>query len=363
MDLVTFWFIILAVLWTGYLVLEGFDFGVGMLLPVLGGTQRGAAPEAVEQEKKRRVLLTTIGPFWDGNEVWLLTAGGATFAAFPHWYATMFSGMYLALLLVLVALIVRNMGFEYRHKRDSDAWRKGWDYCIIGGSLVAPLLVGAALTNLVYGLKMEEHLSGQTAYTEYTGSLFSLLNPVSLLGGITIVALCITHGAHFIALKTTGEVREQARALATKVGLVSAVLAVALLLWLGLLEGSVWSWVTTALAAVALLAAIFFNTKGLEGKAFVGTTLTILFAVATYFLMLFPNAINGRGDDPDLTLEAAASSPLTLKIMTGAALVFTPIALMYTAWNYWVFRKRISTDHIPASTDPLATTQGEPVKG
>ena len=348
MDLVTFWFIILAVLWTGYLVLEGFDFGVGMLVPVLGGTKRGTEPAAVEQEKRRRVLLTSIGPFWDGNEVWLLTAGGATFAAFPHWYATMFSGMYLALLLILVALIVRNMGFEYRHKRDSEAWRKGWDYSIIGGSVAAPLLVGTGLTNLVYGLPMEAHQSGNITYTEFTGNLFSLLNPVSLLGGITITALCLVHGAHFLALKTTGDIREEARAFATKAGLVAAVLAVLLLLSLGIMRGTVGSWVTTVLAAVALLAAIFFNTKGAEGKAFVGTTLTILFAVVTYFLMLFPNAINGRGEDPALTLEAAASSPLTLKIMTGAALVFTPIALIYTAWNYWVFRKRISTEHIPA---------------
>lgn len=354
MELTTFWFILLAVLWTGFLVLEGFDFGVGMLVPVLGGSKRGTDADAVEQEKRRRVLLTTIGPFWDGNEVWLLTAGGATFAAFPHWYATMFSGMYLALLLVLVALIVRNMGFEYRHKRDSDAWRKGWDACIIGGSLLAPLLIGAALTNLVYGLPMEAQQSGEITYTEFTGNLFSLLNPVSLLGGITVVALCLTHGAHFVALKTSGQIREDARAFATKAGLAAAVLAVVLLLWLGIMRGTVGSWVTTVLAAVCLLAAIFFNTKGAEGKAFVGTTLTIGLAVVTYFLMLFPNAINGRGDDPALTLDAAASSPMTLKIMTGAALVFTPIALAYTAWNYWVFRKRISTAHIPAATDPLA---------
>ncbi|GAA3603743.1 cytochrome d ubiquinol oxidase subunit II [Marihabitans asiaticum] len=346
MDLVTFWFILLAVLWTGYLVLEGFDFGVGMLVPVLGGTKRGPAPEAQEQEKKRRVLLTTIGPHWDGNEVWLLTAGGATFAAFPHWYATMFSGMYLALLLILVALIVRNMGFEYRYKRDSESWRTRWDAAIIFGSIAAPLLVGTGLTNLVYGMPMEEHMSGQTAYTEFTGNLFSLLNPVSLLGGITITVLCLVHGAHFVALKTEGAIRHEARALATKAGVAAAVLAVLLLLWLGIMHGSIWSWITTVLAAGALLAAIFFNLKDAEGKAFVGTSLTILFAVATYFLMLFPNAINGRGEDPALTLEAAASSPLTLKIMTGAALVFTPIMLIYTVWSYWVFRKRISTEHI-----------------
>ncbi len=348
MDLITFWFIILGVLWTGYLVLEGFDFGVGMLLPVLGkkGGDEGSATY-VDGEKRRRVLLNTIGPFWDGNEVWLLTAGGATFAAFPHWYATMFSGMYLPLLLVLVALIVRNMGFEYRHKRDDETWRKRWDLAIIIGSLLPPLLVGTALTNLVYGLPMRAVESGSITYTEYAGNFFHLLHPVCLLGGLTITALSLTHGAHFVALKTDGAIREEARAFATKAGLVTAVLAVVTLLWLGVLRGGIGSWVATVVAAVALLAAIWFNTKGLEGKAFVGTTVTTGFAVIAYFFMLFPNAINGRGGDPALTLEAAASSPLTLKIMTGAALVFTPIALAYTAWNYWVFRKRITVEHIP----------------
>ncbi|WP_370890690.1 cytochrome d ubiquinol oxidase subunit II [Janibacter sp. GXQ6167] len=341
--LMTFWFIILAVLWTGFLVLEGFDFGVGMLLPILG--DKGKDP--VENDKRRRVLLNTIGPHWDGNEVWLLTAGGATFAAFPHWYATMFSGMYLALLLVLVALIVRNMGFEYRHKRDSAEWKRNWDYAIIGGSVAAPLLIGTGLTNLVYGLPMQIQEQGGVAAVEFTGNLFTLLNPVSLLGGIVITALSLTHGAHFIALKTDGPIRAEARAFATKAGLVTAVLAVILLLWLGLLGGTVWSWITTVLAAVALLAAIYFNTKDAEGYAFIGTTLTTLFAVATYFLILFPNAINGRGDGPPLTLADAASTPLTLKIMTGAALVFTPIALGYTAWNYWIFRKRLTVEHIP----------------
>src|SRR6478672_11373943 len=167
MDLATFWFIVLGVLWTGYLVLEGFDFGVGMLLPVLGGKRY--ASDAVDAEKRRRVLLNTIGPVWDGNEVWVLTAGGATFAAFPHWYATMFSGFYLALLLVLVALIVRNMGFEYRHKRDNDQWRRNWDLAIIGGSVLPPVLIGTALTNLVAGVPMRE-VDGAV---EFTGNLLT----------------------------------------------------------------------------------------------------------------------------------------------------------------------------------------------
>lgn len=340
MDLIIVWFVLLAILWTGYLVLEGFDFGVGMLLPALG---RGA-----EGETRRRTLLTTIGPHWDGNEVWLLTAGGATFAAFPHWYATMFSGMYLALLLLLVTLILRNMGLEYRHKRTDATWVRRWDLAIIAGSFVAPFLVGVALTNLVHGMPMTEHLMGTTRYTEFDGSLLSLLTPVALLGGLTITVLCLTHGAHFVALKTTGPIRAEARALATKSGLVAAALAVLLFALLGVSRGTTASWVVAALAAVALVAAIGANAKGAEGWAFTGTSAAIGLTVVSYFLMLFPNAINGRGSSPDLALDAAASSPMTLTIMTWAAVVFTPIMIGYTIWTYWVFRRRLSVEHMPA---------------
>lgn len=345
MDLITIWFVLLAVLWTGYLVLEGFDFGVGMLLPVLDTDEDGSRDES---STRRRTMLTTIGPHWDGNEVWLLTAGGATFAAFPHWYATMFSGMYLALLLLLVTLILRNMGLEYRHKRTDATWVRRWDLAIVGGSVLAPFLVGVALTNLVDGLPMTGHLLGETAYTEFDGSLLSLLTPTALLGGLTMVALCLTHGGHFLALKTTGPIREQARAVATRAGMVAAVLATTLFVVLGIGRGTPASWVVAGLAAVALLAAIAANAKGAEGRAFVGTSATIGLTVVSYFLMLFPNAINGRGSSPDLTLAAAASSPLTLTIMTWAAVVFTPIMLGYTVWTYWVFRRRLSVEHMPA---------------
>ncbi|KRE39454.1 cytochrome C oxidase assembly protein [Janibacter sp. Soil728] len=342
MDLITVWFVLLAVLWTGYLVLEGFDFGVGMLLPVLEG--KGSE---VERDDKRRTMLTTIGPHWDGNEVWLLTAGGATFAAFPHWYATMFSGMYLALLLLLVTLILRNMGLEYRHKRTDRLWVRRWDLAIVGGSFIAPFLVGVALTNLVAGLPMTEHTMGTTKYTEFDGSLLSLLTPVALLGGLTVTVLCLAHGAHFLALKTTGEIREQARRIATTAGLVSAVLAVTLFVSLGMQRGTPAAWVVMAVAAVALLAAIAANAKGAEGRAFIGTSATIGLTVVSYFLMLSPNAINGRGDSADLTLAAAASSPMTLTIMTWAAAVFTPIMIGYTLWSYWIFRRRLSVEHLP----------------
>ncbi len=338
MDLQLIWFGLIGLLWAGYLVLEGFDFGVGALLPVLGKGRDGA-----DTEKRHRVMLTAIGPHWDGNEVWLLTAGGATFAAFPEWYATMFSGFYLAFLALLVALIVRNMGLEYRHKRDNDAWRRRWDWVIIGGSIAAPLLVGIALTNVVRGLPINKDM-------EYVGNFFTLLNPMSLLGGLVILGLSLTHGAFFLALKTKGDIRRDAQALGTTLGLGTAVLAVVLLLWLGFTQGTVWSWVTTAVAAVALLAAIYANTRGNEGWAFTGTAVTMAAAVATYFLTLYPNVMpTTLPGGTSLTIENASSSDLTLKIMTGAALVFTPIVLLYTGYTYWVFRKRLGTKNIPAA--------------
>ncbi len=330
------WFGLIAVLWTGFLVLEGFDFGVGALLPVLG-----KGKNAGESEKRKRVMLTSIGPFWDGNEVWLLTAGGATFAAFPHWYATMFSAFYLPLLLVLVALIVRNMGLEYRHKRDNDQWRRNWDLAITGGSIVAPFLVGVALTDTVKGLPIDENL-------EFTGTFFTLLHPMGLLGGLVVLGLSLTHGAFFLALKTDGPIRKDAQALGTRLGLVTAVAAVVLLLWVGLTRGTVASWATTVLAAVALLFAIWMNQQGKEGLAFTGTAVTMAMAVATYFLALFPDVMPTTLEGgTSLTIMNASSTPMTLTIMTWAAVIFTPIALIYTAWSYWVFRKRITVQQIP----------------
>lgn len=343
MDFPTIWFVIIGVLWTGYFVLEGFDFGVGMLLPVLG---RGS--DAADTEKRRRVLINTIGPVWDGNEVWVLTAGGATFAAFPHWYATMFSAFYLPLLLILVALIVRNLGFDYRGKRDDDRWRANWDKAIIVGSFVPALLWGVALTNLVRGLPIDADM-------EFRGNLFTLLNPVCLLGGLVTLGLFLTHGALFTALKTTGQIREDARGVATRVGVATAVLAVALLAVLGAQHGKFGSWLTTVVAALALVGALVANLRGREGWAFTGTFVTIGMAVATYFLLLFPNVMPSSLNPAwSLTVDNASSTPYTLKIMTVVALVFTPLVLLYQSWTYWVFRKRIGTQHIPAAAQPAA---------
>ena len=337
MELSTVWFILIAVLWTGYFVLEGFDFGVGMLLPVLG---RGR--DADDTERRRRVMINTIGPLWDGNEVWLLTAGGATFAAFPHWYATLFSGFYLPLLLILVALIVRNLGFEYRHKRDSVVWKRRWDLAIVVGSFVPAFLWGVAFTNIVRGVPIDANM-------EFVGNLWTLLNPMALLGGLVTLSLFLTHGALFIALKTAGPIREDARRLAGRIGIVAAVLAVVYLLVIGFQQGDAASWVTTVVAAVALLGAMFANLRDREGWAFVGTFVCIAFAVATLFLALFPDVMPSTIDPAySLTTTNASSTDYTLRIMTIVALIFTPIVLLYQSWTYWVFRKRIAVHHIPA---------------
>ena len=337
MGLQELWFVIVAGLFLGFFVLEGFDFGVGMLLPVLG---RGGDAETTE--KRRRVLINTIGPVWDGNEVWVLTAGGATFAAFPHWYATMFSAFYLPLLLILVALIVRNLGFDYRGKRDDLRWRARWDKAIVVGSFLPALLWGVALTNVVRGLPIDGD-------KEFTGNLVTLLNPVALLGGLVTLGLFLTHGALFVALKTDGPIRGDARRIATRTGAVTAVLAVALLGILGAADGRAASWVTTVVAALALVGALAANLRGREGWAFVGTFVTIAMAVATYFLLLFPDVMpSSTAAAWSLTTANASSTPYTLKIMTWVALVFTPIVLLYQSWTYWVFRKRIGTQHIPA---------------
>jgi cytochrome d ubiquinol oxidase subunit II len=331
MTLPDVWFVLIAVLWTGYFVLEGFDFGVGLLLPVLG-----------RDERRRRLLINTVGPVWDGNEVWLLVAGGATFAAFPEWYASLFSGFYLALLVILVALIVRGVAFEYRGKVDSDVWRRRWDICLIAGSAVPALLWGVAFGNIVRGVKLDgEHL--------YVGNFFDLLTPYALLAGLVTLSLFATHGAVFVALKTDGPVRAEARALAGRLGAVAIALAAVFLLWTQLSHGRAATWFTAALAAVALIGAWLLNARGREGWAFAATAVTIIAAVATLFGDLYPHVLPSTVDPAfGLTVHNASSTPYTLKIMTWVAVVFTPIVLIYQGWTYWVFRKRLTVEHIPA---------------
>lgn len=332
MELTTVWFGLIAVLWIGYFCLEGFDFGVGMLLPVLA-----------RNDTERRVMINTIGPVWDGNEVWLLVAGGATFAAFPEWYATLFSGFYLPLLLILVGLIVRGLAFEYRHKRPEAAWKQRWDLAIIVGSLVPSVLWGVAFANIVAGVPID-------ADKEFTGSLLTLLNPYGLLGGLVTLTLFLAHGAMFIALKTDGDIRHRARDLAVRIGAVAAVLAVIFLLWTQVRTGTALSAAVFAVAALALVGGLVAARAGSEGWAFAGTFVTIALAVGGLFLALFPDVMPSSTDPAfSLTTTNAAATAYTLKVMTWVAVVFTPIVLGYQAWTYWIFRKRISVRHIPTA--------------
>ncbi|CAL9508583.1 cytochrome d ubiquinol oxidase subunit II [Streptomyces sp. Tu 3180] len=333
MELHDVWFVLIAVLWIGYFFLEGFDFGVGVLTRLLA-----------RDRAEKRVLINTIGPVWDGNEVWLLTAGGATFAAFPEWYATLFSGFYLPLLLILVCLIIRGVAFEYRAKRPEEHWQRNWETAIFWTSLIPAFLWGVAFGNIVRGVRID-------ASFEYVGTVWDLLNPYALLGGLVTLTLFTFHGTVFTALKTVGEIRERARRLALRVGLVTAVLASAFLLWTQADQGDGASLVALVVAVAALVTALVANQAGREGWAFTLSGVTIVAAVAMLFLTLFPNVMPSTLDaDWSLTVTNASSSPYTLKIMTWLAVIATPVVLLYQGWTYWVFRKRIGTQHI---ADPV----------
>jgi len=343
MELTTVWFGLIAVLWVGYFCLEGFDFGVGMLMPVLA-----------HDDVERRVLINTVGPVWDGNEVWVLVAGGATFAAFPEWYATLFSGFYLPLLLILLALIVRNLAFEYRGKHEDASWRRRWDLALVVGSYVPALLWGVAFANIVRGVPID-------AAKEYTGNLFTLLNPFGLLGGLTTVLLFATHGAVFVALKTDGDIRYRARVLALRLGLAAAVVAVAFLVWAQVLAGDLGSAVLFVGAALALVGGLLAIRAGREGWAFLATMTTIAAAVVGLFVALFPDVMPSTTRAAfSLTTTNASATDYTLTVMTWVAVVFTPIVLVYQGWTYWVFRRRISTRHIPGPTVGTPPVAGGP---
>jgi cytochrome d ubiquinol oxidase subunit II len=332
MDLNTLWFALIGVLFTGYFILEGFDFGVGILLPFLGKT-----------DSERRRIINTIGPFWDGNEVWILTGGGAIFAAFPHWYATLFSGFYLALLLMLVALIVRAVAFEYRSKDKHPTWRATWDWMIFFGSVVPALLWGVALANLLKGTPIDETKT-------FTGGFFDLLSPYTLIAGLATLTLFTTHGAIFLNLKSSDPIRARALAATKRIGPVATVLlllfAVGTYVWtdaftrLGVNPGLV-----PLLALGSLLGAGALIHRERMGWSFVMTTLTILFATATMFVSLYPRVmVSSLDPDWSLTVYNASSTPYTLTVMSIVALIFVPIVLAYQAWTYWVFRHRVTAE-------------------
>ncbi|MFN3707090.1 cytochrome d ubiquinol oxidase subunit II [Microcella sp.] len=339
MDLAILWFGIVGFLFIGYFVLDGFDFGVGMSMPFLA-----------KDDTDKRILINTIGPVWDLNETWLIVAGASLFAAFPFWYATLFDGFYLALLLILLALIARGVSFEYRRLGKSPQWTSRFDLMIIVGSAVPALLWGVAFANIVQGVAIDE--TGT-----FTGTLLDLLNPYALLGGATTLLLFFTHGVLFAALKTDGELRARARSLATRSGIVTILVAAAFLLWtVGQHLSSPHLPVIITLAAsaaVTLVGGWLANSLAREGWAFGLTAATIALAVATILAALFPYVMPSTTDPAySLTIENASSSSYTLQIMTWVAVFMMPLVLAYQSWTYWVFRRRVTREQIPVAAAP-----------
>lgn len=334
MDLAYVWFLIVGFLFIGYFVLDGFDFGVGMSLPFLG-----------KDDTDRRVLINTIGPVWDLNETWLIVAGAALFAAFPMWYGTLFSGFYLPLLLILLALIARGVSFEYRHLGKGERWTNWFDWMIVVGSAVPALLWGVAFANVIQGVPIDE--TGN-----YTGSLLTLLNPYGLLGGVTTLMLFFLHGAIFVTLKTDGEMKERARSLVARSAIVTILVAASFLAWtiwqhravdhIGVIIG------LAGAAAVALVLAWALTMARKEGWSFTAMAFTIVFAVGTILAALFPNVMPSSTDPAfSLTIENASSTEYTLTVMSWIALFAMPLVIAYQGWTYWVFRKRITRSQIP----------------
>lgn len=336
MDLNYLWFGIVGFLFIGYFILDGFDFGVGMSLPFV-----------TRNDTERRVVINTIGPIWDLNETWVIVGGASLFAAFPLWYATLFSGFYLALLLILASLILRGVSFEYRHKGHGAKWTGLFDTFIMIGSVVPALLWGVAFANIIQGVPID-------ADGNFTGNLLTLLNPYGLLGGIVTLALFFMHGLVYLALKTDGDIRERSRKVAVLVGSVAVPVGGGWLLWTVLQHVTVvhvpWIIAFAGLTALALVAAILMVRAGRDGAAFVSMALTIAFAVLTILSALFPNVMPSSTDPAySLTIENASSSDYTLTVMTWVAAFAMPLVLAYQAWTFWVFRKRITRELIPVN--------------
>jgi cytochrome d ubiquinol oxidase subunit II len=337
MGLEIFWFCLIAVLWSGYFVLEGFDFGVGMLLPFVP-----------RDERERTTMLHTIGPVWDGNEVWLVVAAGATFAAFPAWYATMFSGFYLALLLVLVCLIVRVLSFEWRSKHESGRWRSLWTWANTIGSTGASFVWGVGLASLLYGVPID-------ANGDFTGNVLDLFNPYTVVAGIAVVVMFAFHGATFLTLRTVGDLHDRAEAAARRLALPAAALGAAALVWTVAVavdrnDKDVFPpLLPAALGVAALVLAVVFERAARSAPAFAMTALGVISFVATLFTGLYPRVMVSSTDAASsLTIEDAASSTYALKVMTVVALVLTPVVLIYQGWTYHVFRERVGGEPEPA---------------
>jgi cytochrome bd-type quinol oxidase subunit 2 len=332
MQLHTIWFIIISVFWIGFFVLEGFDFGVGALHRFVG-----------RDETERRIVVNTIGPWWDGNEVWLIVAGAAIFAAFPAWYATMFSALYLALVLVLAALMFRGVSFEYRGKRESNRWQGGWSWALTIGSILIPLLVGVALGDLLHGLPINSK-------HDYTGNFFDLLTGYGLMTGVTLLVLSLLHGATFIGLRTTGEMRDRARGLGGAIGLVAIVVTLAWIIWtLVVIGGGTVPQPTQIFGLIAVVFAALLARGDYDGWAFAASAFAMAAAIGQIFIALYPNVmISSTNSAYNLTVNNAASGHYALVVMTVVAVLFFPLVLLYQGWSFHVFRRRLSA---PSATD------------
>jgi cytochrome d ubiquinol oxidase subunit II len=332
MALNTLWFIFIAILYTGFFVLEGFDFGVGILLPFLG-----------KNDLQRRTIINSIGPHWDANEVWLIVAGGATFAAFPNWYATLFSGFYLPLFLILIGLIIRGVAFEFRSKHDNPKWRNLWDWCIFVGSLIPTILFPIAFANLLRGVPIDANM-------QYVGGFFYLLNPFALLAALVVTLLFALHGASFLSIKTIGEIEQKAKEFVRWLWLLVVLMLLIFLITSFIITDvreriNFLIIVFPVIAVAAILAVGYFLRKQQFGRVFIMTCLTVAFFVLTIFALLYPRVmVSSLNPDWSLTIQNASSSPYTLKLMTIIALIFLPIVMIYQAWSYWVFRKRVSSE-------------------
>jgi cytochrome bd ubiquinol oxidase subunit II len=326
MQLHTIWFVIISVFWVGFFVLEGFDFGVGVLHRVIG-----------RDEPERRVAINTIGPWWDGNEVWLIVAGAAMFAAFPGWYATMFSALYLALVLVLVALFARGVSFEYRGKREAARWRAGWSWALAIGSALIPLLIGVGLGDLLHGLPIN-------AQHNFTGTFFDLLTGYGLMTGVTLLTLCLLHGATFLALRTTGEIRDRARAAGRRIGVVAIVVNLAWVIWtLVVIGGGTVPEPTQIFGLIAVIFAQQLARTGYDGWAFSASAFAIAAAIGQMFISLYPNVmVSSTNHAFNLTVNNAAAGHYPLVVMTVVAVLLMPMVLLYQGWSFHVFRRRLS---------------------
>ncbi len=341
----TLWFILLTILWVGFFVLEGFDFGVGMLHTVVGKT-----------DTEQRVAINTIGPWWDGNEVWLIVAGAGTFAAFPGWYATMFSALYLPLLLILVALIARGVAFEFRNRDMDPAWRAAWSWCLTIGSLMIPLLLGVGLGDLLAGLPIN-------AAHNFTGNFFDLLTPYGLWTGVTMVALCLLHGATFLSIRTTGKVHDRAQALGKPFSIVASLAVLGFVIWtLAVSSGHAVPGPVPVLSIIAVLAAAWLVRSGNDGWAFVSSAVAIASTVGSLFIAAYPVVmVSSTSPLYNLTVKGTASGGYALKVMTIVTVLLLPVVLIYQGWSFYVFRHRVIAPPAKADTPPASPPPAPPL--